>query len=187
MKTLNIAREHDGVNLDRSLDEKYLAVASGINTQIWNLSGDLLTDWVVDNNGWGVSSLSLGLDNQILAIASNRFGTVRLWNVGAVTQLNNHQAPALLKEWNTEQAKYISEMSFSLDNYLAVASNDGTVKLWDVKPTVESAGRLDPTLLAQLNGHQGAVSTIRFSPDGKLVATGGQMALFGSGILKGNN
>jgi glucose/arabinose dehydrogenase len=64
-------------------------------------------------------------------------------------------------------------MNFSSDSHLAVASNDGMVKLWDIKPTTQSEGSTDPVLLTQLNGHQGAVSTIRFSPDGKLIATGG--------------
>jgi WD40 repeat protein len=59
MNILNIAGERDGVNLDASLDGKYLATASGGYAQIWDLSRGLLSNWVADGNGWFVSSLSL--------------------------------------------------------------------------------------------------------------------------------
>uniref|UniRef100_A0ACD5GY14 WD40 repeat domain-containing protein n=1 Tax=Desertifilum tharense IPPAS B-1220 TaxID=1781255 RepID=A0ACD5GY14_9CYAN len=53
-------------------------------------------------------------------------------------------------------------MAFSPDGQtLATASSDRTIKLW----------RADGTLVQTLSGHQSAVWSVAFSPDGQLLAS----------------
>ncbi len=52
---------------------------------------------------------------------------------------------------------------------LASASNDGTVRFWDV-----ASGNN----IASLNAHSGSVRSVAFSPDGKLLASGGDRVAF---------
>jgi WD40 repeat protein len=156
-----------------SPDGQHLATAVDGQAQLWEVSGRRISEWWADRNGWFVSSLSFSPDNQLLATASNRFGTIRLWRVESALRSKNRQSPSLLKEWSTEQLNYINDMSFSPDDYLAVASNDGQAKIWNIKPTTQSQGRQDPVLLRSLKGHQGPVLSIKFSPSGQIIATGG--------------
>ena len=50
--------------------------------------------------------------------------------------------------------------------YLATGSNDWTARLWDVQRG---------TCLRVFIGHQGAVSSLALSPDGKYLATAGKL------------
>jgi WD40 repeat protein len=180
VNTLDVGGNRDGVNLASSFDLKYLATTPlNAYVQIWDIQRNLLADWQVDFNGWFVSSLSFSQDNRLLATASDRWGTVRLWNTESVIENENGQPPNLVGTWCTGQQKYISAMDFSSSGLLAVASNDGQAKIWNPQlviqadncyevPVVPSNG-----MMASLDGHEGGVLSIEFSPDGKFVATGG--------------
>lgn len=128
-----------------------------------------------------MSSLSFSQDNQFLATASDRFGTVRLWNIESVLKMKDGRSPDLIKTWCTGQLKYISAVSFSLSGLLAVASNDGQAKIWNPQNTVATQEANCATvpvvssdgMIASLDSHQGAVLSIEFSPDGQFIATGG--------------
>ena len=57
----------------------------------------------------------------------------------------------------------------------ATAGQDGTIKIWALAPVLEKASEQDesvPRLLATLSGHEGAVNCARWSPDGRLLASG---------------
>ena len=73
-----------------------------------------------------------------------------------------------------------SQPIFSVDVHpdgtrFATAGNDHRIKLWSLKPCMDEAAEHDasvPRLLATLSGHEGSVNCARWSPDGRLLASG---------------
>ena len=58
----------------------------------------------------------------------------------------------------------------------ATAGNDHRIKLWSLRPCIDEAAENDPVahprLLATLSGHEGSVNCVRWSPNGRLLASG---------------
>lgn len=57
----------------------------------------------------------------------------------------------------------------------ATAGNDHRIKLWSLRPCIDEEAEhreSTPRLLATLSGHLGAVNCARWSPDGRLLASG---------------
>jgi WD40 repeat protein len=106
-----------------------------------------------------VPVLAFTPDGKTLAVCDAE-NTIRMWQLDPVKEL-----PPFKVEWTPQK------MVFSPDGaLLAVTAHDDGFRLFDV------ASR---KLMHHLRGHRTTVSAVAFSPDGKLVATGGGNVLDG--------
>ena len=69
---------------------------------------------------------------------------------------------------------------FSIDVHpdgtrFATAGNDNKAKIWNLQPCLDEAAENNPAVvrtLATLSGHEGSVNCVRWSPDGRYLASG---------------
>ncbi|NEQ55730.1 MAG: hypothetical protein F6K11_37440 [Leptolyngbya sp. SIO3F4] len=136
--------------------------STGKTVKLFNRNGQL-RDSLVGHSSM-ITSLCFSSNNKNIVVGCQD-DTLRVWNLSRdQTKDNKHiqdvKATTILG--NIGHTSYISSVSFSPDNkYIATASNDRTVKLWDLKGN----------LLSTLIGHLGYVSDVSFSPDGQTLAS----------------
>ncbi|MFN6516637.1 MAG: protein kinase domain-containing protein [Nostoc sp. CreGUA01] len=146
-----------------SPDGKILASASDDKTvKLWQF--DTLTEIsTLLGHSHAVKSVVFSPDGQILASGSWD-KTIKLWNLNTGLQictLTGHQLQ-------------VNSVAFSPQGQiLASASYDRTIRLWQISCQTEFKNCPCYTLLGILSGHAWAVLTVAFSPDGKILATGG--------------
>jgi WD40 repeat protein len=120
-----------------------------------------------------IDGMRFSPDGRLLA-AGDETGRVKLWNTADWSLLY------ILAQGEDEQAggppgihSDVNSVDFTRDGrFMAVASRNHAVRLWEVSSA-------EARLVQVLEGHSGSVKTVRFSPDGSLVAAG---AAGGSGV-----
>jgi RNA polymerase sigma factor (sigma-70 family) len=124
----------------------------------------------------GLNAIALSPDGKVLASAGTDY-LVKLWDVEARKEratLREAADPRMPIEPRASHVWSVQAVVFSPDGKtLASASNDQTVKLWDVATGAEKA---------TLRGHTVFLYSVAFSPDSKTLASAGgvQLAAFKS-------
>ncbi len=146
-----------------SPNRRFLATGSADRTvRLWDLSGNLIIE--LKGHQDEVWSVCISPDSQFVASGSSD-RTVRVWDLSgnSIAELKGHQGPV----WS---------VCFSPDGrFLATGSRDRTAQVWKLPP-VNKGGQggnaSGNQIAAILTGHQDAVTSVCFSPDGRFLATG---------------
>ncbi|MDB9426193.1 hypothetical protein PN437_15060 [Microcystis aeruginosa CS-564/01] len=170
---------HDATvrSLSFSRNGKILATGSRDNiVKLLSLDGENINqigeDIKTGHKKW-LMSVSLSPSGDTLATAS-RDGSVKLWSLGGgeitpveITPKVQSSEPKICRDSDSRICHNFSIISVDFNpqgNLLATASEDETVKLWNLE------GRLLNTFF----GHIGGVLDATFSPDGKFIASSGK-------------
>ncbi len=164
LKTFKKGYETSGLVF--SEDGKTLAYAEGLDIRLQD-AGTGEEKMRLTGHTWGMHSMALGPDGDILASGSEDM-TIRLWDM---------RTGAHKKTLNGHQHRVYS-VAFSPDGKtLASGSDDNTIRLWNV-----DTGETERILTGHAGEFEGVdngpssvegVKSVAFSPDGKTLASGG--------------
>ncbi|MES2571476.1 MAG: c-type cytochrome domain-containing protein [Verrucomicrobiota bacterium] len=147
-----LGNEFDSVlGADLSPDQQFVAIG-GPNklVKIYSTKDGKLVQSIKKHTDW-VTAIAYSPDGQFLASA-DRNGGIQVWEGSSG------------KEYNALPGHKVMVTSIAFMNgVVASASEDGTVKLWDVKEAKE---------IRSWNAHPGGTAWVDFSPDGRLVSCG---------------
>jgi WD40 repeat protein len=117
-----------------------------------------------------LSAVSFSRSGERVFTFSERDGTVRLWSIDPVSRLAFKLAhPDHV--WNLDMASAPDELAPNGSGLLlATAGFDGGVRVWRYDRSLDQAS---PQLLASFQNHHGRVRQVRFSADGRLLASAG--------------
>jgi WD40 repeat protein len=159
---LALAFSPDGKWLAASCTGNQIYLWHTANQQVWRvLSGDRVV-------GHG---LAFSPDGDLLA-NGDLTGMIRLWHL---SETNEHLEPAQVLQAHDGEVKKIAFSPYPTSSYLmASASYDQTVQVWEIDRA--SAIAADPALHIQRRHslpHPQRVAALAFSPDGRILVTGG--------------
>jgi WD40 repeat protein/uncharacterized caspase-like protein len=136
-------------SLNFSPDGKTLISGSAdMSIRLWNIEG-------IEKKAIPATSTSFSPDGTTIAVAG-KDGSLQLWE-----RDENHTIKLLANLNKSNLPKYT--VGFSPDGNILATDEDKTIQLWNVS---------DRTLKQTLTGHQGRVTSIAFSPNGKILASG---------------
>ncbi|MBE8966762.1 pentapeptide repeat-containing protein [Nostocales cyanobacterium LEGE 12452] len=166
-RCLQVLTEHKGCvwSVSFSADGQQLASCSDDKTvRVWNLQGECLR--VLKGHTQSVYAVHFAPDQQTLASSSNDT-TIRIWDVSngnCLSVLQGHTSGVRCMQYSPD------------GQLLASGCRDGSIQLWSnylshdqhPKPdSINSSAKL-------LHGHADFVWDIAFSPDGRLLVSGGR-------------
>lgn len=145
--------EGDNTVVEFSQDNQRLAI--GIeDVEIWDLSDTTSPVMILEGQDNVISKLVFNQDESVL-FASSFNGTVMGWDTSSGDELFTLAGHKGL----------VTAMSLSADdNYMATASSDNTVRIWDVKPEASGEVRTMPI--------SGSIFDMELSPDENWLARG---------------
>ncbi|MEA5571235.1 eIF2A-related protein [Calothrix sp. UHCC 0171] len=162
--------------------EKIIAASQNSKITIWNLQGNELHSF----NSGQVNNINLSQDGKHL-VSANTDGTIKIWNLDG-SLISTYHSPNL----------QISDIAISNDSQIIVSSSDDKiVRIWDFpKPKKQNQAIYSLDFHPQNNefiaagwegkvttwhnnqpqnsftAHHNIISTVKFSHDGKIIATG---------------
>ena len=163
-----------GEGISISPDRKLLAStqkAAYVNQEdlikLWDVATHKEIAILAGHRHW-IKSVSFSPDGQWLASAAWDY-TIKLWNIRACIETTPCQASETLV---LPSSPYVESISFSPDGkLLASAGNvnwgqNNDIQIWDI-----ATHPINPKPIKILQGHKNFISSVRFSPDGKLLAS----------------
>lgn len=167
-KLLKTFPETDQVwSVEISPDGRTLASASNDKTvKLWSIQGKLLRTLRGHENI--VSDVSFSPDGKTLA-SSGYDGTIKLWNTTNGNLLQSIKDIDVIKVRGA-----IYGVDFSPDNQTLASTGfyDGQVKIWNLKGKLLKILKIPEKKQIIDNPEQKIVSSVKFSPDGEILASG---------------